>query len=264
MAGILVPSDAVSRLGLMPVLSRAALLSLDTTGLQAPPTLCPDCRKLELTVSYISLSLGAMVRWQEDKTEPRRLKHQQLLSLVGQNDHGFDPIDPCKDFALSTWVLSRLLPTRTRDKKSFKPPCHDLPNRHARGDITAARHQQTTQDPSTPSQVFHRTHTTVSLPLSQMLPRILCANDLLPDDRCRRWMVDSSFVESSTTEKCNTSIRSSSEYAKKKGVNQLYTELPIVDIKMSLPVSRNSGRPQMPKHRYYCQYSFRFPQILPI
>lgn len=25
------------------------------------------------------------------------------------------------------------------------------------------------------------------------------------------------------------------------------------------PASRNSGRPQMPKHRYYCQYSFRYP-----
>lgn len=62
-----------------------------------------------------------------------------------------------------------------------------------------------------------------------------------------------------TTGKCNISIRSSSEHIKGKGVIHLYTELPNVDIKMSLPVSRNSGRPQMPKHRYYCQYSFRYP-----
>jgi hypothetical protein len=63
MVGILVPSDAVSRLGLMPILSRAALLSLDTAGLKAPPTLYLDYGKLKLTVSYTSLLLGAMVRW---------------------------------------------------------------------------------------------------------------------------------------------------------------------------------------------------------
>ena len=28
-----------------------------------------------------------------------------------------------------------------------------------------------------------------------MLPRTLCANFPLPDDRLRRWMVDSSFVD---------------------------------------------------------------------
>lgn len=130
-AGTLVPSDVVSRLGLTPVLSRAALSSLDTTGLKAPPTLYLGRRKSSLTVSHISLLLAPILRRQEGKTEIERLKHQQNPSLIAQNDHGSDPTDPCKDFALSTWVLGRLLPTRTRDKESFKPPCHDLPNQRA-------------------------------------------------------------------------------------------------------------------------------------
>jgi hypothetical protein len=50
-AGTLVLSETVSRLGLMPLLSRAALSSLDTTGLKAPPTLYSDRRKSNLTVS---------------------------------------------------------------------------------------------------------------------------------------------------------------------------------------------------------------------
>lgn len=83
-AGILVLSDAVSRLGLMPELSRAALSSLDTTGLKAPPTLYSDDGKLNLTASYISMLLGAMVRRQEDKTELKELKHQEHPSPVGQ------------------------------------------------------------------------------------------------------------------------------------------------------------------------------------
>lgn len=83
-AGILVLSDAVSRLGLMPELSRAALSSLDTTGLKAPPTLYSDRGKLNLTASYISMLLGAMVRRQEDKTELKELKHQEHPSPVGQ------------------------------------------------------------------------------------------------------------------------------------------------------------------------------------
>lgn len=62
-AGVLVPSDGVSRVGLTPVFSRDVLLSLDTTGLRAPPTVYSDRRKLRIVVSYmISSLLAAMVR----------------------------------------------------------------------------------------------------------------------------------------------------------------------------------------------------------
>jgi hypothetical protein len=66
---------------------------------------------------------------------------------------------------------------------------------HTCVDVATIDPTYTTQDPSTSGQVYNRTHATLSHPSSQMLLRTLCANLPLPDERCRRWMVDSSLVE---------------------------------------------------------------------
>jgi hypothetical protein len=127
-----------------------------------------------------------LIRTSCDGVAVKKTKKSSALQrhppLGGQGDPGTDLIDWCEGFCLLHPDPGSLQPKQTRDEQGQEilqasMSCSYQPIHTCVG-IAAIPRQNSTQDPSTPSQVCHRTHATLSNPSSQMLPSTLCA-DLL-------------------------------------------------------------------------------------